>query len=251
MKNTSALDIAKAQPETAIVPLLALQRNITLEVAATSPTVRQVEKTLGQPTLLKLVCVLLRFFNDSLNTTLQMTPMQLFECAQLWLELFPNETVKDLVLCLKRAKTGHYGPIYNRIDISVINHFFRQYLTEKANWGEQQASKYKGSLNGRDQGVLPALPDDQRKALIQLTKRPEIRPTSLDGLKLTDRMYLEWLRKNVKTLELELLQDIAFHASQKNSQEALALVDAELIRRSNQTADATNQIDDANRTYHS
>ena len=142
LTNISAVSVSKQLPERAYLELITLQKVTTIDIAATAPTVTQVNKVIGEPTTLKIICAVLRLFNDSLNTSLAMSDRQLFEYATIWADEFPQDTVKDLVLCLKRAKAGRYGPIYNRVDGSVISTFFRAYLEEKAAWGEAQNQAY-------------------------------------------------------------------------------------------------------------
>ncbi|GAB4023342.1 hypothetical protein GCM10028808_73500 [Spirosoma migulaei] len=229
--------------------LLQLQRSLTIEVAATSPTVTQVIAYQGEETTTKVVAAVLKLFNDGLNTSLQMTPRQLFEYAMIWIESFPNETVKDLILCMKRVKAGRYGPIFNRVDGTVVSDFFRKYLLEKAEWGEAENKKYVSEQVKKGLPVLSILDDKQKRAIEMLTlkgkalKTPEITPLS------SDRHYSDYLAKNAEDIEFEILEDVEKRAKAQNIPEVLEIVVAEKNRRIQKANEEFKDYEERYQTY--
>ena len=74
--------------------------------------------------------------------------------------------MEDVMLCLQRAKDGHYGELYNRIDGQVVKRWLRQYAEDKQeqviarNTSRNMASKA-GQNEGRGKG------EDQAKMLVE------------------------------------------------------------------------------------
>lgn len=208
--------------------LISLQENLTIDVAATASTVTQVMAHHGKPTVLKLVCAILKLFNDGLNTSLRMDSRQLFEYAILWCGEFPHDTVKDLILCLKRVKAGRYGPIFNRIDGTVVSDFFRKYLAEKAEWGEQQNRLFVSEQVKKSNVLLESLTDKQKQQLRDLSKRPELREFLKEPLVASDKSYTDWLKAHAHDVEFEVLEDVRKRAP---TDEIIDIVESEINRR--------------------
>lgn len=92
-----------------------------------------------------------------------MSDVQATQTASLFIEQFPMETFEDLLICLKNAKIGKYGKIYNRIDGQLIFTWFREYLEEKYERFEQIKRKEKDSYEAKSaqdfESILPMLQD--------------------------------------------------------------------------------------------
>jgi hypothetical protein len=71
-------------------------------------------------------------FLKSINVTNTLTDFQQQELVMHLVENYPHETLNDFVLMFKRVRHGYYGPIYNRIDITVISEYMSKYLEAKA-----------------------------------------------------------------------------------------------------------------------
>lgn len=236
LRSTSALELSRLDelPESAYMHLLALQKSLTLEAAATASTVTQVTRTHGEPTVTKLVCAIVKLFNDGLNTSEKMNPRQLFECAQIWIDTFPHETLKDLILCLKRVKAGRYGPIFNRVDSTVINGFFRQYLEEKADWLADAKLKLKAEQSKQVPAVLAVLDEDQKKAIGNLTRKGKALKTPDYGHYKSDATYTKFIGDNAQTIAFDDLIDVKKRAKAQNLEEVYDIATAEINRRANQ-----------------
>ncbi|WP_168207835.1 hypothetical protein [Spirosoma sp. KCTC 42546] len=234
----------KELTDSVYINLLTLQKNLTLEVAATASTVAQVTQVHGEQTVAKLVCAILKLFNDGLNTTLQMGARQLLEYANIWTETFSNETIKDLILCLKRVKAGRYGPIFNRVDGTVISDFFRKYLEEKADWLADSKVKLKAqqAKSGNDLLTVLSTATDNVEAKQQLEK---IRKLTLKGKLLktpvidygpykSDATYTKFIGENAQTIAFEDLIDVKKRAKAQNLEEVYDIATAEINRRATQ-----------------
>ena len=56
---------------------------------------------------------------------------QIDEAAFLIISEFKNITIADINLIFKRAKMGHYGPMYEALSIDKIITWFRDYFEER------------------------------------------------------------------------------------------------------------------------
>lgn len=74
---------------------------------------------------------LVRFLN-SINITNPLTDFQKSELVMTMVERYPHETLNDFMLMFRMVKHGYFGPIYNRLDITVISEYMTKYLESKA-----------------------------------------------------------------------------------------------------------------------
>lgn len=79
-----------------------------------------------------------------------MTDVQTQETAMLILESYPALTIADINLIFKKAKTGKFGPMYDRLDGQLILSWFDTYFDERcqaaANASIREADRFKGDL---------------------------------------------------------------------------------------------------------
>ncbi|WP_460639477.1 hypothetical protein [Larkinella harenae] len=238
MKDTTALEIANTLPDTAAIHLLMLQESVNLVEAEQAKKIFQIRASIGQPMVLKLVCAIIKRFDDSLNTSERMTPLQVFEAGQLWIDSYPTESLKDLILCLKRAKTGQYGKIFNRVDVQVLSEFFGKYLQEKAEWRESRASQFRVE-EGANQNIKLAekmeelqLPDMLRDKIanrVKGTPTVETPPSPMSSYE----QYLADLKKTIQHASEAELSDLRKQAAAREVSDVVTMIDEERRRRDN------------------
>lgn len=86
---------------------------------------------------------LTRFLN-SINISNPLSDFQKSELVMTLVERYKHETLNDFLLMFKMVRHGYFGPIYNRLDITVISEYMNKYLEMKAferEHGEQQHTK--------------------------------------------------------------------------------------------------------------
>lgn len=213
--------------------LLTIQEEVSFETAISAPIISSIEKRSGRPVLIKLVCAVLKLFADSLNVTNSFSPLQVYELAQLWIEQYPTESLKDLILCLKRVKMGKYGKIYNRIDIEVISEYWALYLNEKAEYRENQWMNLKTKEASGEKQMLQQIAAHAPETA-QMVKS-WIRPTpalALPGLS-SHEAYVQELKERVpfaSPKELDALRQQAMNAG-KGLVDIVELIDEEIAIR--------------------
>lgn len=124
--------------------LIATSTGLTIEKSLASPKFYQLKKQLSESDLLKCIIFIIKNFCDSLNVKETMNALQIVEAANEMMEKFSHESYDDFILCLKKGKNGEYGPIYNKIDRSVLFTFWNKYLEEKILFLENKNLNYKG-----------------------------------------------------------------------------------------------------------
>lgn len=77
-----------------------------------------------------LVCIINEFL-DFVNLKQSMSANQVIQTARLILEDYSQLKPDDFVLFFNKAKKGHFGVAYNRMDGSVIFEWLERYLSEK------------------------------------------------------------------------------------------------------------------------
>jgi len=102
--------------------------------------------------VLKTICAIISQFNASINvTTDRMDGGDIYECANL-LMIYTHDRIEDLILCLRMAKEGKFGKIYNRVDTLVLMEFWNKYLDMKSHFFEEEYKREKNSRgNYRDE----------------------------------------------------------------------------------------------------
>lgn len=124
--------------------LISASSGLTIEKSLQSPKVFQLKKQLEEADLMKVVVFVIKNFCDSLNVKDNMNALQVVEAANEFVEKYTHESLEDFILCLKKGKNGEYGPIYNKIDRSVLFSFWAKYLEEKSLFLENKNLNYKG-----------------------------------------------------------------------------------------------------------
>lgn len=86
---------------------------------------------------------------EFINVGKKMTNTQNQETAMLIVENYPSLTIADINLIFKRAKLGHFGPMYDRLDGQLILSWIETYFNERceaaANRSMREADQFKGS----------------------------------------------------------------------------------------------------------
>ena len=113
------------------------EKGLSIDIAISSTQVKDLVKQIGDRDMLKAVTGAIILAGEYFNVKGGITEAQAVQTAALWIEQYPLETFEDLLLCLKNAKIGKYGTVYNRIDGQTIFAWFRAYLDEKYERFEQ------------------------------------------------------------------------------------------------------------------
>lgn len=163
-----------------VVSLIKIEKGLTISRAIEGVRTHQMIKIGGEKATTEAYAGAIIMTCEFFNVKPPMTEFQAVQTAILLVEQYPHETFEDFILCLKKAKLGEYGAIFNRIDGNVIFEWFRHYLNEKYQVVEDMKHNESQTINGKGevskefkkniQMVLKTI----EKATIELT--PTVRP---------------------------------------------------------------------------
>lgn len=112
-----------------------------------TPSLSEIEQAYGYDCLQAYLEGWIVNLREFVNVGKKMTDVQTFETAMIILQDYKCLTIADINLLFKRAKSGYYGNLYDRLDGQIILGWFRKYFSERCNAAEEQsiseASKYK------------------------------------------------------------------------------------------------------------
>lgn len=113
--------------------------------------------------LIQMLISLSQFYNVSNN----MSNEQILETADLIMEDMWRFTVPDLILFLKKAKRGEYGPCW-RLDGAVVMAWMRQYIVDRDNYFEARYSLNRSKVSTDEISGWQACPEDIKERLNEL-----------------------------------------------------------------------------------
>lgn len=230
--------------------LLTIQKNLTMPMVLKATINQELVKKLPVDTLHKMVCAVLRLFCESLNVSQSMTPVQVYEAAGFWLERSPTESIKDLILCLKRAKQGDYGKLYNRFDSEVLGEFWSAYMNEKVTYRQNLHRDQKSAEEGNARMAFAQIEINAPGALRAFANRKDAlqrdwaaKMTTPD-VKPALETYLDILAHHLPSMLFSEMATLRSEAVAKCVPDVIALIDAEHVRReSDRAADRPYQFD--------
>lgn len=151
-----------------LLEFISHERNLTVDIAIKSTHIEDLIRFTNEKDVLKAITGAILMAAEYFNVK-DMSDVQATQTASLFIEQFPMETFEDLLICLKNAKIGKYGKIYNRIDGQLIFTWFREYLEEKYERFEQIKRKERDELQKEtDEAFLPLL----KQAIQESDNRP-------------------------------------------------------------------------------
>ena len=120
-----------------------LQTSRNFELCHVATKVYQLDSELS----LKMTCAVISLFNASIKvTTEKMNELEIYETGVMFCEKYTHESISDLMLCLKMAKAGELGIIYNRFDTVTLFQFFTDYLQIK--WSRHERNLFAQKTQG-------------------------------------------------------------------------------------------------------
>jgi hypothetical protein len=195
-----------------------------------SPKVFQVKQTLGEADLTKLVIVILKNFCDAMNVKESMNALQIIDTANAFIDKYTHSSVDDLIVCLKNAKAGKYGKIYNRLDQQVIFDFLTQYEQEKVNHLENKQLDYKAQEASNVNALIAALPEETKQAILNFT-HPERTPEQNRPAIISESEYRTNLIAMISECSEEELQEGIRYFMGKGVKEYITLCQEQLQKR--------------------
>lgn len=106
-------------------------KTINQILEAQPPSIRLIQRELGDPVIKAILVKLLEGFINFLNIGKNMNGQQVADTISIILDTHPHLTLLDFKLFFSRMKTGFYGTFFDRMDGMVIMEKITAYVSEK------------------------------------------------------------------------------------------------------------------------
>lgn len=106
-------------------------KDLTVIKAAESPKVFELKKALGEEMLVKVVCMVIKSFCESIKASKTMDAIDIIECAEDLIGTYTHDSVKDFILALKLAKKEGMK-FYNCVNNGIVMGIINDYMDHKA-----------------------------------------------------------------------------------------------------------------------
>lgn len=100
------------------------------------PSIALIKKQYGPDFTEAYIAIWITNMVDYVNVGKKMGEQQILETAMLILDEYWMLTLADINLVFQRAKKGHYGELYDRLDGIVILSWFKKYFDERCETAE-------------------------------------------------------------------------------------------------------------------
>jgi hypothetical protein len=140
-------ELARAEPTAELRETLAdMSVGLSIAKAAAAPKLFQVVRSQGEATVVKLLVAILAAFVHSVKVKTKPDAADILEMADTLAQTYTHESLKDLILALKQARTNG-TKFYQDLDSSTVYRVIAEYFERKAAWLED------GHLDQKAQGV--------------------------------------------------------------------------------------------------
>lgn len=187
------------------VELLMLEKNMSLSEAIEGTKIKNLENTLGQISMIRIITYLLMRFSESFNVSKKITDGQAPIIAADIIEKYPYETVEDVILLLKQVRQGIIGDgkDYKLDGQNILNKWFPEYLDRKYAEVERLNKQAHAESIKVDTGEIHPVDRyymEQRKKKVKQEQERKAKYQIDEMVKLMDRQMLEdtisdWERK--------------------------------------------------------
>lgn len=207
-----------AVAKSSVFEQITLERSITIQRAIKGNNLQSLEKKHDFNTLVYAIGNIINnateFFNGSGTA---MTQNQALQTAALLIESYPAETIEDVILCLRYAKTGKYGKVFNRIDGQIIFEWFRQYLDEKYTIVEDMHRDNKIIESEKRINELSMVSEGITQVLASINKKTEPEKKQNESVnRITHEQHIDQFKSYVLNLGLPDLNELLVHYETKN-----------------------------------
>lgn len=131
--------------------------------ACDMPTIGSIKKAYGDVFCQAYIETWIINLSEFVNLGKGMSPSQVIETALMIMDEFYYMSLADINLVFRRAKSGYYGQLYDRLDGQIILGWFRAYAMERSQAAMELSIKESYSHKGRDtrqtKGVITPISD--------------------------------------------------------------------------------------------
>lgn len=219
--------------------LINLERSLTVQKCLTAPLL--VNQKAQELDIIKSIFLIVKRFNDLVNVGKKMNEDQLIALSSDLFERFSSESLEDILLFFKMARSGSFGDIY-RLDSLIVLSWMDKYFDIKIQAREDEIQNNRNvQLRKENDAVKNYVPDEKAKEnLEKLSKMIKVTTVSRNtGVLRKDNplfdytSYLETLPEAAKKMDDENLETMIGNTSQYSHPEVLKILQTEKESRKN------------------
>jgi len=117
---------------------------LDFEVALRSERIFQLKNTIGEATIYKSICVLLKMFSDATKVNKPLLNSEIILCADWIIKKYTHESIADFALALKDGIFGGHK-FYGSVTIADVREVIEKYFETKAEKLEEMSKTMKTS----------------------------------------------------------------------------------------------------------
>lgn len=190
-----------------------IERKLTFSQCLAAPIM--LNNKSGEADYVKAIFVIVKRFNDLMNVSKKLNEDQMIALANDLYESFGGESLEDVVLFFKMARTGAFGVDFYRLDTTIILSWLPKYFEVKIESREREIINQRNIRERAENDAVAAyVPDDKAKEkLKELSERLKgtgRRTTVINKLNplFNYDTYLEELPEQVKKMTDKELKSI-------------------------------------------
>lgn len=124
--------------------------DIPAALEARTPSIATINKKFGEDFIQAYIEGWIVNLCDFVNIGKRMSDSQVHETAIMIVDEYYNLTIADINLIFKKAKLGHFGQFYDRLDGQVILLWFGRYFSERCRSSADKSIREADSLKNYD-----------------------------------------------------------------------------------------------------
>jgi hypothetical protein len=147
LQNDTAISLLQREDQDIKLLVADMSVGLTVAKAMKAPKIFQVKKKLGEETVIKILCVIIKSFCDSIKAKKTLDAADILECADMIAEKYTHDSIKDIVMAFKQAKAK--GKVfYNSISIQAVFEIVTDYMDNKSSFIEKEVADMKSKVDG-------------------------------------------------------------------------------------------------------
>lgn len=220
--------------------LLQVERGLSVEKCISAPLL--VNQKQNEKELIKSIFLIVKRFNDLVNVGKKMNEDQMIDLSADLFDRFGSESLEDVMLFFKMARSGEFGDLY-RLDTIVILSWIPKYMDKRITaFHDDRVNQENIKKRQENECIASHVPDDKAKEkLEQLSNMLQTATISRNtGVIRKDnplfdyKAYLTTLPEAVKKMSDEHLQTMIGNTSKYSHPEVYEILQQELeFRKAN------------------
>lgn len=214
-----------------------IERNLSISKCLNAPLL--INQKANEEELSFSIFLIIKRFNDLVNVGKKMNEDQMITLASDLFEKFGSESLDDVLLFFKMARSGEFGDFY-RLDSTVVLSWLPKYFDRKIQAREDEIQNQRNLRQRAENDAVAAhVPDDiAKKKLEQLSQMLQKTTISKNtGVLRKDnplfnyKSYLEQLPEAAQKMDAKQLKTMYENTSSRSHPEVYKILRAEIEKR--------------------